>query len=37
VRVDDSPWQPATLDPVTTSERYGWKFFNYTWDNSHPG
>ena len=37
VRVDDGPWQPATLDPATTSERYGWKFFNYTWDNATPG
>jgi DMSO/TMAO reductase YedYZ molybdopterin-dependent catalytic subunit len=37
VRVDDGPWQPATLDPATTSERYGWKFFNYTWNNAAPG
>jgi DMSO/TMAO reductase YedYZ molybdopterin-dependent catalytic subunit len=37
VRVDDGPWQAATLDPATTSERYGWKFFNYTWDNATPG
>jgi DMSO/TMAO reductase YedYZ molybdopterin-dependent catalytic subunit len=37
VRVDDGPWQPATLDPVTTRERYGWKFFNYTWNDATPG
>jgi DMSO/TMAO reductase YedYZ molybdopterin-dependent catalytic subunit len=37
VRVDDGPWRPATLDPATTSERYGWKFFNYTWENATPG
>jgi DMSO/TMAO reductase YedYZ molybdopterin-dependent catalytic subunit len=37
VRVDDGPWESATLDPETTSERYGWKFFNYTWENATPG
>ncbi|HSH76595.1 MAG TPA: molybdopterin-dependent oxidoreductase [Longimicrobiales bacterium] len=37
VRVDDGPWQPATMDPATTGERYGWKFFNYTWNNAAPG
>jgi DMSO/TMAO reductase YedYZ molybdopterin-dependent catalytic subunit len=37
VRIDDSPWQPATLDPGTVRERYGWKFFNYTWIGATPG
>lgn len=37
VRIDDGPWQPATLDPETMRERYGWKFFNYTWRNATPG
>jgi DMSO/TMAO reductase YedYZ molybdopterin-dependent catalytic subunit len=37
VKVDDGPWQLATLDPATTSEKYGWKFFNYTWDDATPG
>jgi len=37
VKVDDGPWQPATLDPATTSEKYGWKFFNYTWVDATPG
>ena len=37
VRIDDGPWRPATLDPATMSETYGWKFFNYTWDNATPG
>ena len=37
VRIDDGPWRPATLDAATTSERYGWKFFNYTWENATPG
>ena len=37
VRVDDGPWQPATLDPATMSERYGWKFFDYAWNGATPG
>jgi len=37
VRVDDGPWEPATLDPATASETYGWKVFNYTWNNASPG
>ena len=37
VRIDDGPWQAATLDPATASEKYGWKFFNYKWDNATPG
>ena len=36
VRVDDGPWQPATLDP-STREQYSWKFFNYEWDDATPG
>ena len=37
VKVDDGPWQPATLDPATTREKYAWKFFNYTWNGAKPG
>ena len=37
VRIDDGPWQAAALDPATASEKYGWKFFNYKWDNATPG
>ncbi len=37
VRIDDGPWELATLDPATTGERYGWKFFNYTWRGATPG
>jgi hypothetical protein len=37
VRIDDGPWQPATLDPATAGEKYGWKFFNYEWRNAPPG
>jgi len=36
VRVDEGPWQPATLDPSTT-EQYSWKLFNYTWNGATPG
>jgi len=36
VKVDDGPWQPATMDP-STKEKYGWKLFNYTWTNATPG
>ena len=37
VKIDDGPWQRATLDPETAREKYGWKFFNYTWDGATPG
>jgi DMSO/TMAO reductase YedYZ molybdopterin-dependent catalytic subunit len=36
VRIDDGPWQPATLDPATR-ERYSWKLFTYAWNNATPG
>jgi DMSO/TMAO reductase YedYZ molybdopterin-dependent catalytic subunit len=36
VKVDDGPWQPATLDPATR-EQYSWKFFNYVWTGATPG
>ena len=36
VRVDDGPWQAATMDPATR-EKYGWKLFNYTWSGATPG
>ena len=36
VRVDDGPWQPATMDPATAS-RFSWKLFNYTWNGATPG
>jgi len=36
VRVDDGPWQPATMDPSTKS-KYSWKLFTYTWDGATPG
>ena len=37
VKVDDGPWQPATLDPVTAKDKYGWKLFTYAWNNPTPG
>src|SRR2546428_4645799 len=36
VRVDDGPWQPATMDPSTKS-KYSWKLFTYTWAGATPG
>jgi hypothetical protein len=36
VRVDDGPWQKATLDPSTTA-KYSWKLFTYTWSGATPG
>ena len=36
VRVDDGPWQPAVLDPATSS-KYSWKLFTYTWNGATPG
>ena len=36
VKVDDGPWQPATMDP-STREKYSWKLFTYTWSGATPG
>ncbi|PWT85691.1 MAG: hypothetical protein C5B57_02485 [Blastocatellia bacterium] len=36
VRVDDGPWQPATMDP-STSSKYSWKLFTYFWMGPTPG
>lgn len=36
VRVDDGSWQPAVLDPSTTS-KYSWKLFSYIWNGATPG
>jgi DMSO/TMAO reductase YedYZ molybdopterin-dependent catalytic subunit len=36
VRVDDGPWQPATLDP-STSGKYSWKLFTYNWNGATAG
>ncbi len=36
VKVDDGPWQTATLDP-STKDRFGWKLFTYAWNGATPG
>ena len=36
VKVDEGPWQAATLDP-STREKFGWKLFTYTWTGATPG
>jgi len=36
VRVDDGPWQPATMDRAT-SGKYSWKLFTYAWNGATPG
>ena len=36
VRVDDGPWQPATMDPETRG-KYSWKLFTYAWNGATPG
>jgi DMSO/TMAO reductase YedYZ molybdopterin-dependent catalytic subunit len=36
VKVDDGPWQPATMDPATNG-KYSWKLFTYTWNGATPG
>ena len=35
VKVDDGPWQRATLDPANT--QYSWKLFTYRWESATPG
>jgi DMSO/TMAO reductase YedYZ molybdopterin-dependent catalytic subunit len=37
VRVDDGPWQPATLDTATSGQRFSWKLFTYNWKGATPG
>jgi DMSO/TMAO reductase YedYZ molybdopterin-dependent catalytic subunit len=36
VKIDNGPWQPATIDPAT-KETYSWKQFNYVWRGAMPG
>jgi DMSO/TMAO reductase YedYZ molybdopterin-dependent catalytic subunit len=35
VKIDDGPWQKATL--ASTNTQYSWKLFNYRWDGATPG
>jgi DMSO/TMAO reductase YedYZ molybdopterin-dependent catalytic subunit len=36
VKVDEGAWQPAKMDPATTS-KYSWKLFHYDWNGATPG
>src|SRR5260221_1136559 len=35
-RVDDGPWQPATM-AAATSSKYSWEPFTFTWNGTAPG
>ena len=35
VKIDDGPWQKASLDPANT--KYSWKLFTYRWEGATPG
>ena len=35
VKVDNGPWQRATLDSQNT--QYSWKLFTYRWEGATPG
>ena len=35
VKIDEGPWQTATLDPANT--QYSWKLFTYRWEGATPG
>jgi DMSO/TMAO reductase YedYZ molybdopterin-dependent catalytic subunit len=36
VKVDDGPWQPATLD-AATKDKYSWKLFTFAWNDPPKG
>ena len=35
VRIDDGPWQPASVDPGQS--KYAWKLFTHQWKGATPG
>lgn len=35
VRIDDGPWQKASIDPKST--KYSWKLFYFDWNDATPG
>jgi len=35
VRIDEGPWQKATLDPGNS--KYSWKLFTFSWEGAMPG
>lgn len=37
VKIDNGPWQAATIDPATNKDKYSWKQFNYVWRGATPG
>ncbi|MFN8060779.1 MAG: molybdopterin-dependent oxidoreductase [Vicinamibacterales bacterium] len=37
VKVDDGPWQAATMDASTSGDKYSWKLFSYTWNGATKG
>jgi DMSO/TMAO reductase YedYZ molybdopterin-dependent catalytic subunit len=36
VKIDEGPWEAATMDPAT-KDKYGWKLFTYVWNDATPG
>ncbi len=36
VKVDEGPWQRATMDPATNG-KYSWKLFSFVWSGATPG
>ena len=36
LKVDDGPWQAMTAD-LSTSAKYGWKFYTYAWNGATAG
>ena len=36
IKVDDGPWQTAAAD-AATKDKFGWKFYTYTWNGATPG
>ena len=36
VKIDEGPWQAATMDP-STKDKVGWKLFTYSWSGATPG
>jgi DMSO/TMAO reductase YedYZ molybdopterin-dependent catalytic subunit len=36
IKIDDGPWQAARPDPSTTA-RYGWKLYTFTWNGATAG
>jgi DMSO/TMAO reductase YedYZ molybdopterin-dependent catalytic subunit len=36
LKIDTGAWQPMTAD-AATKERFGWKFYTFTWNGAAPG